>query len=270
MKKLLTTFGLLLSLAATTYAQTPPDAFSYSAVARDANSNPIANTTIGIQISLRQGSPLGTVVYQENHFVNTDQFGLFNLTVGGGSVQSGNISTIDWAAANHYLQVGMDANGGTNFLNMGTTQLLSVPYALYAKSSTPTYITAGSNITLTGQGTQDDPYIINTTGFSGGTGVVSNPGAGVTYGGVNYPTVVLGNGQEWMAENLRTTTYANGDPIPNVTDPNQWGALTTGAWAHYNNDSQYENPYGKLYNWYAVDDSRNVCPTGWHVPSDAE
>jgi uncharacterized protein (TIGR02145 family) len=73
-----------------------------------------------------------------------------------------------------------------------------------------------------------------------------------------------------MAENLRTTTYANGDPIPNVTDNTQWQILTTGAWAHYNNDSQYENPYGKLYNWYTVDDPRNVCPTGWHVPTDAE
>jgi Fibrobacter succinogenes major domain (Fib_succ_major). len=46
--------------------------------------------------------------------------------------------------------------------------------------------------------------------------------------------------------------------------------LTTGAWVHYDNDSQYENPYGKLYNWYTVDDPRNVCPTGWHVPTDAE
>ena len=73
-----------------------------------------------------------------------------------------------------------------------------------------------------------------------------------------------------MAENLRTTTYANGDPIPNVTDDTQWKNLTTGAWVHYNNDSQYENPYGKLYNWYTVDDPRNVCPTGWHVPSNAE
>ena len=103
-----------------------------------------------------------------------------------------------------------------------------------------------------------------------GSGIVSNPGAGVTYGGVNYPTVVLGNGQEWMAENLRTTTYRNGDPIPNVTDPDQWAGLTTGAWAHYNNDSQYENSYGKLYNWYTVNDPRNMCPVGWHVPTDAE
>lgn len=102
-----------------------------------------------------------------------------------------------------------------------------------------------------------------------GGGIVTNPGAGVTFDGYTYTSIVLGNGQEWMAENLRTTTYANGDPIPNVTGP-EWQILTTGAWAHYNNDSQYENPYGKLYNWYTVADPRNVCPTGWHVPSHAE
>lgn len=73
-----------------------------------------------------------------------------------------------------------------------------------------------------------------------------------------------------MAENLRTTKYANGDVIPNVTDNTKWNNLTTGAWAHYENDNQYEILYGKLYNWYAVADSRNVCPSGWHVPSDAD
>jgi uncharacterized protein (TIGR02145 family) len=111
---------------------------------------------------------------------------------------------------------------------------------------------------------------VSFTTTAGGGGIVSNPGAGVTFDGYTYSSIVLGNGQEWMAENLRTTTYANGDPIPNVPDGTQWSNLTTGAWVHYNNDSQYENPYGKLYNWYTVADPRNVCPTGWHVPSDAE
>lgn len=106
--------------------------------------------------------------------------------------------------------------------------------------------------------------------FTTTAGIITNPGAGVTFNGYTYSSIVLGNGQEWMAENLRTTTYANGDPIPNVTDINQWIILTTGAWSHYNHDSQYENPYGKLYNWYTVADPRNVCPTGWHVPTDAE
>jgi hypothetical protein len=134
MKKILTLL-LLVVATITVNAQTPPEAFNYSAVARDANSNPIANSTIGIQISIKIGSPTGNTVYQENHFVNTDDFGLFNLIVGGGSILSGTIADIDWSADDYYLQVGMDANGGTNFLNMGSTQLLSVPYALYAKSA---------------------------------------------------------------------------------------------------------------------------------------
>jgi uncharacterized protein (TIGR02145 family) len=71
-----------------------------------------------------------------------------------------------------------------------------------------------------------------------------------------------------MKENLRTTKYANGDVVPNVTDGNQWSNLT--ACSCYSNDNQYQNIYGNLYNWFAVADQRNICPTGWHVPSDAE
>ena len=84
-----------------------------------------------------------------------------------------------------------------------------------------------------------------------------------------YKTVIIG-GQEWMAENLKTTKYDSGDPILEVTDNTQWSTLTTGAWSYYNNDEKYNDRYGKLYNWYAADDSRNVCPAGWHVPSDEE
>ena len=87
--------------------------------------------------------------------------------------------------------------------------------------------------------------------------------------GNEYQTVII-NGQEWMAENLRTSTYADNVPIPNVTDITDWQSLTTGAWVHYENNSQNESPYGKLYNWYAVTSPRNVCPTGWHVPTNSE
>ena len=124
---------LLLTLVVN--AQTPPNAFNYSAVARNAAGQPIANTTIGIQITILKTSPTGVSQYSENHFVNTDAFGLFNLVIGAGAVQSGSMATIDWSNDNYYLKVGMDATGGTNFLTMGTTQLLSVPYALYAKSA---------------------------------------------------------------------------------------------------------------------------------------
>lgn len=116
-------------------AQIPPQAFNYSAVARDAQSNPIASQTIGIQISILQTTSIGPVVYSENHFVNTDQYGLFNLIIGAGAIQSGSMGTIDWSGDNYYLKVGMDANGGTNFLTMGTTQLISVPYALHAATA---------------------------------------------------------------------------------------------------------------------------------------
>jgi uncharacterized protein (TIGR02145 family) len=126
-------------------------------------------------------------------------------------------------------------------------------------------------------------FAINSAGTSYGNEIsfntinliVSNPGGGVIFDGYTYSSIVLGNGQEWMAENLRTTKYQNGDLIQNVIDPGQWSLLTTGgpstgAWAYYNNNSQLENPYGKLYNWYAVTDSRKICPNGWHVPSDNE
>jgi hypothetical protein len=131
---LLSTFCFLL-LSLVVKAQTPPNAFNYSAVARNAAGQPIATSTIGIQISILKTSPTGASQYSENHFVNTDAYGLFNLVIGTGAVQSGAMATIDWSNDNYYLKVGMDANGGTNFLTMGTTQLLSVPYALYAKSA---------------------------------------------------------------------------------------------------------------------------------------
>ena len=100
--------------------------------------------------------------------------------------------------------------------------------------------------------------------------IAQTPGAGLTdIDGNQYSTVIIGT-QEWMAENLRVTKYSNGDPIPNVTDAYEWAGIFSGAWCHNDNNSQYENTYGKLYNWYVVSDSRNACPVGWHVPTDEE
>ncbi len=88
--------------------------------------------------------------------------------------------------------------------------------------------------------------------------------------GNSYNTVEIGT-QTWMSENLKTTKYSNGEAIPNVTNNTSWAGLTSGAYCWYNNDaSAYKNSFGALYNFYAVTDSRNICPTGWHVPSDAE
>jgi hypothetical protein len=124
---------LLLTLIAN--AQTPPNAFNYSAVANNTAGLPIASTTIGIQTTILKSSPTGVSQYSENHIVNTDNYGVFNLVIGAGAVQNGSMATIDWSNDNYFLKVAMDAAGGTNFTNMGTTQLVSVPYALYAKST---------------------------------------------------------------------------------------------------------------------------------------
>ncbi|OFY20198.1 MAG: hypothetical protein A2W98_12710 [Bacteroidetes bacterium GWF2_33_38] len=84
----------------------------------------------------------------------------------------------------------------------------------------------------------------------------------------SYPIEKIGN-QWWMTKNLNTNKYADGSTIPNETNSTIWDSLTTGALSYYNNDSaQYAETYGALYNWYAVNDSRGVCPTGWHVASD--
>jgi len=84
-----------------------------------------------------------------------------------------------------------------------------------------------------------------------------------------YPTVKIGN-QVWVAENLRTTEYRNGDPITKVTDAAEWTALETEGCCAYNNNEENVETYGYLYNWYAATDGRNIAPTGWHVPTDAE
>lgn len=84
-----------------------------------------------------------------------------------------------------------------------------------------------------------------------------------------YHAVTIGT-QVWMLENLKTTRFRNGDPIPHITDQIAWNALTTAAYCNYNNDNSYPNTYGHLYNFFAVSDSRNIAPLGWHVAADTE
>ncbi|MBL0014050.1 MAG: fibrobacter succinogenes major paralogous domain-containing protein [Flavobacterium sp.] len=76
--------------------------------------------------------------------------------------------------------------------------------------------------------------------------------------------------QDWMTKNLNVSHYRNGDPIPQVTNTTQWANLTTGAWCYFQNNTSNGPVYGKLYNWYAVNDPRGLAPAGWHIPSDAE
>jgi uncharacterized protein (TIGR02145 family) len=87
--------------------------------------------------------------------------------------------------------------------------------------------------------------------------------------GNEYNIVTIGT-QEWMVQNLKTTKYRNGDQIINITDNSEWSSITTGAYCNYENNANNTNIYGRLYNWNAVNDSRNIAPLGWHVATDAD
>ncbi len=114
---------------------------------------------------------------------------------------------------------------------------------------------------LTGYGNQQTFYTAP---------ISSTPGADLTdIDGNTYQTIVLGN-ETWMQKNLNVSKYRNGDTIPQVQDSTTWANLTTGAWCYYQNNTVNGTIYGKLYNWYAVNDPRGLAPQGWHVPLDQE
>jgi uncharacterized protein (TIGR02145 family) len=109
----------------------------------------------------------------------------------------------------------------------------------------------------------------NWVGLTGAGPGGNSPSMCIDYDGNAYPTFSIGT-QTWMAESLRVTHYRNGEAIPNVTDNMAWNALSTGAYCWYNNEHSANSKYGALYNWYTVNDSRGICPQGWHVPSYGE
>ena len=143
--------------AIATYGQTspPPNAFKYQAIVRDYRGDPQAGINVSFQVTIKESSCTGTSVYQETFNVTTNDYGLVNLSIGNGTTTSGTFSTISWGGFHHYIDVAMDINGLTDFTPMSCTQLLSVPYALYAKES-------GSGPPGP-TGPQGPPTLVNTT-----------------------------------------------------------------------------------------------------------
>jgi len=196
MKKLFTIL-LAVFLTATVWAQSP-NKMSYQAVIRNSSDALVTNTQIGLEVNIRQGTTSGTVVYTETQTPTTNANGLVSIEIGGGS----GFNTIDWANGPYFIETKTDPAGGTNYTITGTSQLLSVPYALHAKTAesvsgtitetdpvftawdkdyadlinTPaaadgseTKVTAGTNVTVTGSGTTASPYVVNATAGSGST-----------------------------------------------------------------------------------------------------
>jgi len=133
MKKIYTLF-LAFIFTGILMAQTP-QSFKYQAVARDASGNVVADQAVGMQISILQSSTDGTAVYVETFTPTTNEFGLINLDIGAGTVVNGDLTTIDWSADTYFIKIEMDITGGTTYEEYGTSQLLSVPYALHAKTA---------------------------------------------------------------------------------------------------------------------------------------
>lgn len=125
-------FAVALTVIAFIGIAQVPNAFNYQAVVRNASGEIIANQNVSFRISILQGSASGMVTYSETHSLSTNSFGLVSLMLGKGVVQSGSFETIDWGASTYFVDIEVDPNNGGNYSPLATSQLLSVPYALYA------------------------------------------------------------------------------------------------------------------------------------------
>ena len=161
MKKISLLIGTLL-LAGISLAQAPQK-MSYQAVIRNSSNNLVESSPIGMRISILQGSATGTPVYVETQSTSTNANGLVSLKIGTGAVVSGALSTIDWSLGSYFIKTESDITGGTNYTITGSTELLSVPYALYAENSG----TPGPQGPQGIQGIQGDPGVIGATGATG-------------------------------------------------------------------------------------------------------
>ena len=114
-----------------------PQSFKYQSVARNSNGDPISSEAIGLRISIHDLTETGVIVYRESHTATTNDFGLFTVSVGTGAVTIGNFSAIAWGIGAKFIEIEADFAGGASYTSMGTSQLLSVPYALYSENGTP-------------------------------------------------------------------------------------------------------------------------------------
>jgi len=194
---------LVFLFCVTSFAQTVPQGINYQAVARDAAGVELINQSLSIQLSVIAASPAGNVSWQETHAVTTNDYGLFTAIIGQGTStgvgSSATFDAVDWGSANHYIKVELDA--GSGFLDMGTTELMSVPYALQAGNPGPQ-----GPIGLTGAtgaiGPQGPIGLTGSIGPQGPAGVTgpqgpAGPGGGIVSGSADQ--TLRHDGTSWVA-----------------------------------------------------------------------
>ena len=175
MKKIYIVLVVLLTTA-TTFAQAP-ESMSYQAVFRDASSALVSSQAVGMQISVLQGGALGTAVYVETQSSTTNPSGLVSIPIGMGNVVSGDFSTIDWSVGPYFIKTETDLTGGSNYTMAITSQLLSVPYALHAKTAGSIeggYLKADSTAQLTGVISNSIHSLTSSSGTISWTGAEGN------------------------------------------------------------------------------------------------
>ncbi len=160
--KYLFTYFLFFLFSLSIFAQTP-EKMSYQAIIRASDNTLLINTNVSIKILIRQGNTTGSVVFEETHSESTNGNGLVSLEIGTGNNIQGNFSTITWEQNSYFVETQVDVTGGSNYSLMGISQLLSVPYALHAKSAE----------TLTGPIVATSPYKAQVISFTTSRNITS-------------------------------------------------------------------------------------------------
>jgi uncharacterized protein (TIGR02145 family) len=273
MKKLIFTLTLLCFGM---MAQAQHQKVNYQAVAVNASGVTVKNRVISLKLSILDSSSTGSVLYSETHQPTTDGSGQFSVFLGGGTAISGTFSNIPWGnSKDKFLKAEADLNSGTNYVLMGVSQVVSVPYALQAGSSNSSSLlldSLGNSIQIK-YDENGVPYIFLYHKPIVGCGLTIN------YSGENYPTVQIGN-QCWFAKNLNVGTMVNS---LNSSDNQRNNGLIEKYC--YNNDPFNCDTFGGLYQWAEAVQYQNgasntnspsqaysgnikgLCPTGWHIPS---
>lgn len=225
MMKTLLFMAVVLLSCCNSYAQSP-QSFPFQAVARDTFGTPIPNQSMKARLSIIDSLPTGSVVYQETDTIVTDNLGMFAISVGKGTVVSGNFSTVNWGRCAKYIKVEIDPAGGTSYLNMGTTQMLSVPYALYSLSSGATTAPTKNRFGITIDGLGD----VITTGSKGFTQI--------NYTGTITGWTVLSDQSGSCVIDVKKSTYAGfpattsvaGTALPTLSSSQKNTNTTLSGW----------------------------------------
>lgn len=214
MKKL-RLIAILLLVTGYIFAQAP-DKMTFQAVVRNAANNIIVNQVIGMRISVLQGSASGTAVYVETQTPTANQNGLVTMEIGNGTVVTGTFSAINWANGPYFVKTETDPNGGTSYSITGTSQLLSVPYALFAKSATVTnglVVYSGSSGGSINQTISDLTMRTIIVTYGGSSGLSST---------INLTLPAASSYAAGTVISFSVSAYSTGEPGWNITSPSSF------------------------------------------------